>query len=592
MWQLKFMTVLLIVIGGECVPPSVETQFGNIRGQFEFTEKLEFNETEKGIEAYLGIPYAEPPIKELRFKDPVKWTKNYTNSELVADKDKPHCIQIDYNGAITGEEDCLYMNIFVPKEKKINSTFPVLIFIRGGSFNMGSTNSEAFSPKYLLRQDVILVTFNYRLNFLGFYSTGNEHAQGNYGLKDMVQVLNWVKENIHKFNGNPNSVTLFGNSAGAAAIHHLALSKNTKGLFHKIITMSGSALAPWAYHTNDNIRNSSLKLANYAGCYNISTNKDEKINETNILTCMREKNVTELLKLTQKFAIWKNSPNCIFGPTLEKDSKTAVIIKSPKQSIEDGDIHIDSWIMGVTSDEGLGLVNLNENDYAFLKENFTKIGSEILEYSEVIKNKTNFTKSIVDYYFQGNITANITTNFTKMIGDAGIYWPVYNSLKHHFEKLKIYFYHFAYEGTFSILGSVNHPHGVAHIDDVGSLFPFLEKMGDNKNLQKNDNDKTMINLMTELFSNFAKNGVPHADLTTEWKPYKKENTKFMRIGDKNTTKIEMENDFLVERMQFWELIMKNTSHPDKKPNGASFNGNNTFLTCLLLTCLGLFSYYL
>lgn len=84
----------------------------------------------------------------------------------------------------------------------------------------------------------------------------------------MVQVLNWVKENIHKFNGNPNSITLFGNSAGAAAIHHLALSKNTKGLFHKIITMSGSALAPWAYHTNDNIRNSSLKLANYAGCYN------------------------------------------------------------------------------------------------------------------------------------------------------------------------------------------------------------------------------------------------------------------------------------------------------------------------------------
>lgn len=66
----------------------------------------------------------------------------------------------------------------------------------------------------------------------------------------------------------------------------------------------------------------------------------------------------------------------------------------------------------------------------------------------------------------------------------------------------------------------------------------------------------------------------------------------MRIGDKNTTKIEMENDFLVERMQFWELIMKNTSHPEKKTNGASFNGNNTFLTCLLLTCLGLFSYYL
>lgn len=90
---------------------------------------------------------------------------------------------------------------------------------------------------------------------------------GNYGLKDMVTVLKWVKENIKAFHGDPESVTLFGNSAGAAAIHHLALSQKTKGLFHKIITMSGTALAPWAYHSAENIKNSSLTLAKNAGCY-------------------------------------------------------------------------------------------------------------------------------------------------------------------------------------------------------------------------------------------------------------------------------------------------------------------------------------
>ena len=102
---------------------------------------------------------------------------------------------------------------------------------------------------------------------VGFYSTGNDASPGNYGLKDMFTVLKWVKENIADFEGDPESITLFGNSAGAAAIHYLSLSEKTEGLFHKMITMSGSALAPWAFHSRKHIRNDSIELAKLAGCF-------------------------------------------------------------------------------------------------------------------------------------------------------------------------------------------------------------------------------------------------------------------------------------------------------------------------------------
>ncbi|XP_043465193.1 esterase E4-like [Leptopilina heterotoma] len=601
MWQFTFFALLIIVIGGECVVPEVHTKFGQIQGQYE---QIDYNNQNKFITSYLGIPFAEPPVGKLRLKNPVKWTKNYT-SILTATKNKPFCVQIDYNGVVTGEEDCLYLNIFVPTTNaKPNTTYPVMVFIRGGSFNMGNTISDDFSPKYLLHNDVILVTFNYRLNFLGFYSTGNETAVGNYGLKDMVTVLKWVQENIKDFYGKPDSVTLFGNSAGAAAIHHLALSKKTKGLFHKIITMSGTALAPWAYHSAENIKNSSLTLANYAGCYNqtfktLPDNKtivdESKINHIKIVECMIEKNVTDLLKLTQKFAIWKYSPNCIFGPTSEIDSDDAVVTKSPRKSIKDGDFHDIPWIMGVTHDEGLGMALFSDKDINELTSKFLDIAPQVLEYQEVVKDKKNFSLALDKYYFEKNITEeNKKVNLTNMIGDAAIYWPVYETLQKQGNKSNVFFYRFDYEGTYSVMGPKPRPAGVAHMDDVLYLFPFLERNASFINAgvtTTSADDKGMIKLMTEIFSNFAKEGKPiSAQSMVEWKPYK-DGGKFMRLINGNSTVNSMENDFLVNRMKFWESLSRNLTEvvdEDKSKNSASFTMEKNSVFLCLLIFLGLY----
>lgn len=178
------------------------------------------------------------------------------------------CPQIDMIGSshseIHGDEDCLYLNVFTPKVRnsirdalkkmgrifKINlhvfqlldgdnagcqrNLLPVMFSIPGGAFLTGSSNTHLYNPRFLLEKDVILVTTNYRLGILGFLSTGDSASPGNYGLKDIVLALKWVKKNIRAFGGDPERVTIFGESAGGAAVDLLALSDATSGTFHQI----------------------------------------------------------------------------------------------------------------------------------------------------------------------------------------------------------------------------------------------------------------------------------------------------------------------------------------------------------------------
>lgn len=186
------------------------------------------------FDAFLRIPYAEPPIGNLRFLAPVRkqrWTEIWNATYW-----SPICVQSDPSSADEMSEDCLYMNVFT---KNLTASMPVIVYIHGGSFAWGDAKSQA-GPQYFMDREVVLVSFNYRLGALGFMSVGTKEIPGNAAMKDMALVLQWVNRNIVKFGGNPNKVTLMGWSAGALAVHALMLSPMVDGLFHRVVAISES----------------------------------------------------------------------------------------------------------------------------------------------------------------------------------------------------------------------------------------------------------------------------------------------------------------------------------------------------------------
>ncbi|VDI49363.1 neuroligin, partial [Mytilus galloprovincialis] len=214
-----------------------ETVFGNVRG------KISTRVPERQVEEYLGIPYASPTIGHLRFKrpqDPMAWKPSVLETnELPPACPQPYISYIDFHkpGFMNFDEDCLYMNIYVPKVDKV--ALPVLFFIHGGGKVVGM--GAMFDGDILAAHgEIIVITFNYGLNDLGFYADPSNGIKGNNGLMDQVLAMKWVNRNIKYFNGDPSKVTIHGHSAGAmdAALH--LLSNLTQGLFRNVIIHSCS----------------------------------------------------------------------------------------------------------------------------------------------------------------------------------------------------------------------------------------------------------------------------------------------------------------------------------------------------------------
>ncbi len=194
---------------------------------------------------YRGIPYAAPPVGNLRWKPPqpvVPW-----EGVLQAENFGPACIQPKSPTRelkLPGEsEDCLTLNIWKPKDA--GEALPVMVWIHGGAFRLGSGALPWYDGAALAHQGVIIVTFNYRLGRLGFFAhpaltkESPDGPVGNYGLMDQIAVLEWVQQNIKAFGGDPENVTIFGESAGAVSVNYLMTIPATNGLFQKAISQSG-----------------------------------------------------------------------------------------------------------------------------------------------------------------------------------------------------------------------------------------------------------------------------------------------------------------------------------------------------------------
>ena len=219
---------------------AIVTEDGPVKGfQFAGNEQAQPNE-----ELFLGIPYAAPPVGKLRWMPPhphAKW-----NVVLQANSFGNRCTQPDGNGGVVGAEDCLTLNLYTPlgqKNQNKKSPLPVMVWTHWGGLVTGG--SSDFDPSPLVLQgNVIVVTINYRLGYLGFLAhpaiDAEGHLNGNYGLMDQQFALQWVQRNIAAFGGDPNRVTLFGVSAGGQSIYTNLASPTAAGLFQRAIAESGA----------------------------------------------------------------------------------------------------------------------------------------------------------------------------------------------------------------------------------------------------------------------------------------------------------------------------------------------------------------
>ena len=204
-----------------------------------------------GVRAWFGVPYAQAPVQELRWREPqpIAWEGTYN-----ADRFAPQCIQPlrgsninHYFGHEATSEDCLYLNIWATPGSKAGDRLPVVVWIYGGGFQIGSAAMANYSGEHLAKKGVVYVSVSYRVGALGFMAhpelteESPHHASGNYGFLDQVAALQWIQRNIEKFGGDPGRVTIMGQSAGSGSVSSLQVSPLAKDLFHGIVGMSGSS---------------------------------------------------------------------------------------------------------------------------------------------------------------------------------------------------------------------------------------------------------------------------------------------------------------------------------------------------------------
>lgn len=304
----------------------ITTKLGPIKGTF--IKSFQGNT----IYAFRGIKYATS--KRFEAAVPVeKWTKLFD-----ATKDGDICPQLkskamDYPSM---SEDCLVLNVYTPHYK---GNYSVIVHIHGGANYAGMSHSSEIGPQYIVDKSVVLVTINYRLGALGFLSTGSKDSPGNNGYKDQVLALKWVKDNIADYGGNPDSITLSGQSAGSMAVTLHLVSPMSKNLFHKAIAMSAST----THHYFVDNKKWTKELAHFLRC--------PMYDGASVVTCLREKTWEEIINAC---ATWEpySVINMKWNYEIEEDfGQERFLLDNPTNLFASGNFQKVPLMTGLTKDE-------------------------------------------------------------------------------------------------------------------------------------------------------------------------------------------------------------------------------------------------
>ncbi|XP_050076140.1 uncharacterized protein LOC126563537 [Anopheles maculipalpis] len=476
---------------------------------------------------FKGIPYAEPPVGSLRFKPPVPLQK-FRKPTVDCYAERANAVQKDFfSTRCSGSESCLYLNVFTPRlpgeadATKGVPRLPVMVYIHGGGFMSGSGSSFFYNPEYFVQQDVVIVTLNYRLGPLGFLYLPSVDIPGNAGLKDQLLALQWIRENIAQFGGNPDNVTLFGESAGSMSAYLHYLSPNSRKYVHRVICQSGVAVTDSFFQVEPEEK--ARKLARFFGY----TGDDDK----GVLETLQKVSATDLAR-HQNEAITEAEKQLalifIFRPVIEQtETDDSIITQHPRDILKAPDTLRMPLLEGCNDGEGiLALRTLGKRWKSFgqAPERFVPV---LLGRSPKL-DRAVVGREIKQFYFgerpvheQIDKMCDLLTDNTFITNSvtSAEWLAKYQPNAPHFH------YRFTYDGRYSLLKRVfqlSNVKGACHGDDTMYMFNpcFLPK------LPPNSDECRVRDIFIALWTSFAKHGDPTASVPTDlipvrWEPVAK-----------------------------------------------------------------------
>ncbi|XP_060520063.1 juvenile hormone esterase-like [Cylas formicarius] len=492
---------------------------------------------------FFGVPFAKPPLGDLRFKAPVP--HDGWEGTRDATKECEMCYSTEsFTGVVQGSEDCLFLNVYTRNLPKQNVPLkPVMVWIHGGAFVRGKCQTNLYGPNFLMTQDIVLVTFQYRLGILGFLKLKDSSLDvpGNAGLKDQAMALKWVKDNIENFNGDPENITIFGESAGGTSVNYQVLSPVSRGLFHKAIMQSGSALKVWDECTHDPVE--------------IAQQLDPNVKtEAEALQIFLKLPIEELYDLQLNYLKVKEigEINKLFGPTVESaESKSAFIQRHPKDIISSGEYSQVPVIYGYNTREGM----LYDYYKKMNPEKCFGVDDAVPYYLNLPRGSSErkaLEAEMRKFYFK---SGNDEDDLRVLLGDVGyVVGTLAGALNiSKTSKSPVYLYRFEFDTSINFLkkaGGLQKEPGACHADDVHYLFSSDQHP---KIVPGSAEDKG-IRLMVRLWTNFAKYGCPTPnpdEFGFIWKPFTEQEKNFLKICLQPDVGVNPDAD----RLAFWKNIL-------------------------------------
>ncbi|XP_071771136.1 fatty acyl-CoA hydrolase precursor, medium chain-like [Centroberyx gerrardi] len=535
------LTVMLAQ--AESSGPVVTLKTGSVRGHYRRVRG-----TDQLVEEYLGVPFAHPPLGPLRLAapqpaEPWEGVRDATKMPNICPQDRTSMeafwksFPVKYP-SVEVSEDCLYLNVYRPTGTPSGDKLPVMVWIHGGGLAAGGTFQYDGSP-LAAYQNVVVVVIQYRLSILGFLSTGDEHAPGNWGFLDQIASLQWVHDNIEAFNGDPNSVTIFGQSAGGISVSMLVMSPLADGLFHKAIAMSG--VAPLEAHYTNNPLAMAKMIANLTEC-------DDSNNEK-LVQCIKGKSEEDMLSAIKQM-------KAFLGPAID-----GVFLKGPPEDIlKSKEFQKVPMLIGVTNHE-----------FGWILPHFLGPAgwSEGMEQQAVISVMDMFFPShasggnelILEEYLQHDDSPEkIRDAFTEILGDMVLVLPVLKVAAYHRDAdAPVYVYEFQHS---PVMHSETRPSFVKadHFDDalffLGACFctghtvvtgPVTE--------EEEELSKTAM----AYIANFAHTGSPNGPGLVDWPQYDR-NENYLNLNLQQTAGQRLKQN----RAHFLNVVLPHKltmSHP-------------------------------